>query len=110
MDMHVGMELPGSMDSAFVVRSTAEKVLERNMETHQTLGDPAWRTEQARSRHTHREAGPGSGWSGNLMLARVRESVALDLGPCHCRGCWVSNRGMSPIQTFDSTNRTERIQ
>ena len=41
MEMHVGMELPWSMGSGFVVRSTAEKFLERNMETHQTWGDPA---------------------------------------------------------------------
>ncbi len=94
-------------------RGHSRKVSRAEHGNTQDLGRPVLaHTQQARPRvqDTHRKAGPGSGWK--FDAGSCRESVALaqlDLAPDIARGCWVSNRGMSPVQTSEHQPH-ERIQ
>ncbi len=89
MDMHVGMELTWIQ---FQVSSsaTAEKFLDQNMETRNTWGDPGWRAQQARPRHTHWEAGPRSGWKFDAGSCRER---------CAGSGPPPTTQGMQGVQS-----------
>ncbi len=60
----------------FVLGATAEKFLERNMETHKTWGDPCWHTPNRLAQESKTHIGKlGRGAGGNLMLARVERAL-----------------------------------